>query len=70
MDNKSDMSNMAIVQRTEQPRTSPPGSKASEHMPKNRSCVFRPGCSASRAIVTGAARCVLSELEKLLKWDS
>ena len=51
---KSDMSNMTIVQPTEQPRTSPTGSRASEHMPRNPSCVRRPGCSVSREIATGA----------------
>ena len=33
MNTKVDVSGMAIVQPTEQPRTSPPGSRGSEHMP-------------------------------------
>ena len=69
MNIKGDMSNMAIVQPTEQPRTSPPGSRAPERMPR---ILLRmsDGVFVSRVIATGAARCVLSELEKLLKLDS
>ena len=39
---KGDTSDMAIVQPTEHPRTSPPGSKVSEHMPRYPSCVCLP----------------------------
>ena len=54
----------------EQPRTSLPGSRGSEHMHRHHFCVCLPECSVSRSMATGAARCVLSELEKLLKLDS
>ena len=63
---KGDMSDMTIVQPTEQPRTSPPGSRGSEHMPRHPSCGCLPECTVSRAM----ARLVLSELEKFLKLDS
>ena len=54
---------MAIVQPTEQPRTSPPGSRWSEHMPRHVSCVRLPEGSVSRARAIGAARCVPKEIE-------
>ena len=50
---KSNMSDMPSVQPTEQPRTSPPGSRGSEHMPRHPSCGCLPECSVSQAMVTG-----------------
>ena len=51
---KGDPSDMAIVQPTEHPLTSPPGSTGSEHMPLYPSCVRLPESSVSRAMATGA----------------
>ena len=50
----SDTSDMAIVQFTEPPRTSPPGSTGSEHMPLYPSCVCLPEGSVPQAMATGA----------------
>ena len=63
---EGDMSNMPSVQPTKQPRTSPPGSRGSEHMPRHPSCGCLPECSVSRAM----ARLVLSKLKKLSKLES
>ena len=49
-----DMSDMPSQQPTEQPRTSPPRWRVSEHMPRRPSCVCLPECSVSRAMATGA----------------
>ena len=49
-----DISGMPSMQRTEHPRTSPPGLRVSEHMPRRPSCVCLPECSFSRANATGA----------------
>ena len=49
-----DTSDIAIVQPGEHPRTSPPGSRVSEHMPLYPSCIRLPRCSVSRALATGA----------------
>ena len=51
---KGDTSDMAITQPTEHPRTSPPGSRVSEHMPLCPSCVCLPEWAVSQAIATGA----------------
>ena len=51
---KGDPSDMAIVQPAEHPRTSPPGSRVSEHMPLYPLCVRLPECSDSQAMATGA----------------
>ena len=69
---KGDMSDMTIVQPTEQPRTSPPGSRGSEHMPRHPFCGCLPECSVSRAMAAGGVRCalVLSKLENFFKLDS
>ena len=67
---KGDISDMPSVQPTEQPRTSPLGWRGSERMPPHPSCGPLLECSVSPATTTGAARCVLSELEKLSKRDS
>ena len=48
------ISGMPSMQPTEHPRTSPPGLRVSEHMPRRPSCVCLPGCSFSRANATGA----------------
>ena len=50
----ANMSDMPIVQPTEDPRTSPPGSRGSEHMPLYISCVHLPECSVSRTTAAGA----------------
>ena len=50
MNTKVDMSDMAIVQLTEQPRTCPPGSRGSGHMHLHPSCARLPECSVSRVI--------------------
>ena len=50
---EADMSDMPILQPTEQPRTFPPGSRASEHMPRHPSCGCLLECSVSQAMVTG-----------------
>ena len=46
-------SDMAIVQPTEHPRTSPPGSRVSEHMPLYPFCVHLPEWAVSQSIATG-----------------
>ena len=51
---KGDTSDMAIVQPTEHPRTSPPRSRVSEHMPLYPSCVCLPEWAVAQAIATGA----------------
>ena len=56
---KSDMSDMPSVQRAEQPRTSPPGSRESKHMLRHSFCGYLPECSVSRTMT----RLVLSKLE-------
>ena len=50
---EGDTSDIAIVQPTEHPRTSPPGSTWSEHMPLYLSCVLLPEFSVSQAMGTG-----------------
>ena len=69
---KGNMSDMPIVKRTGQPRTSPPGSSGSEHMPQHPSCWCLPECSVSQAMATCGVRCalVLSKLEIILTLDS
>ena len=57
---KGDTSEMPSTQRTEHPRTSPPGSNGSEHMPLYPSCVRLLESSASRAMAT----CALEAWEK------
>ena len=54
MNTKGAMSHMHIVRPTEQLRSSPPGSRGSEHMPLYPSCVCLPGCSVSRAMASSA----------------
>ena len=54
MHTKADLSDMPSQQPTEQPRTSPPRSRVSEHMPQRPSRVCLPECSVSRAMATGA----------------
>ena len=49
-----DISGMPSMQPTEHPRTPPPGSTVSEHVPLYPSCVRLPKCSFSRANATGA----------------
>ena len=49
-----DISGMPSMQPTEHPRTPPPGSTGSEHVPLYPSCVRLPKCSFSRANATGA----------------
>ena len=44
---------MPSMQPTEHPRTSPPGSRVSEHMPLYPSCVHLPEWAVSQAIATG-----------------
>ena len=51
---KGDTSGMPSMQPTENPRTSPPGSTGSEHMPLYPSCVRLLESSVSRAVATGA----------------
>ena len=46
---RGDTSDMAIVPPTEHPRTSPPGSRVSEHMPRYPSCVCPLQWAASQA---------------------
>ena len=50
------ISGMPSLQPTEHPRTSPPGLRVSEHMPRRPSCVCLPECSFSRANATGALK--------------
>ena len=54
MNTKGAMSHMHIVRPTEQLRSSPPGSRGSEHMPLYPSCVRLLECSVSQAMATGA----------------
>ena len=49
-----DISGMPSMQPTEHPRTSPPGSRVSEHIPLYPSCVHLPEWAVSQAIATGA----------------
>ena len=49
-----DISGMPSMQPTEPLRTSPPGLRVSEHMPRRPSCVCLPECSFSQANATGA----------------
>ena len=58
MNTKVNMSDMAIVQPTEQPRTSPPASRGSEHMSLHSSCVRLPECSISRVMATGGGKII------------
>ena len=51
---KCDISGMPSMQPTQHPRTSPPGLRVSEHMPRRPSCVCLPEFSFSRANATGA----------------
>ena len=60
MNTKGDMSDMIIVQPSEQPRTSSPVSMGSDETPRHSSCGRLPECSVSPAITAGAARFVLS----------
>ena len=62
---KGNISDMPSAQPTEQPRTSPPGSRRSEHMPRHPYCGRLPECSVSRAMATGAL-----EAWKKLKLES
>ena len=54
MNTKNAVSDMPTISPTEHPRTSPPGSRVSEHMPLYPSCVCLPECSFSQAMATGA----------------
>ena len=54
MKTKSAVSDMPTISPTEHPRTSPPGSRVSEHMPLYISCVCLPECSVSQAMATSA----------------
>ena len=49
-----DTSDMPSMQPTGHPRTSPPGLRVSEHVPRRFSCVCLPEFSFSRANATGA----------------
>ena len=51
---KGDTSGMPSMQPTEHPRTSPPGSTGSGHVPLYPSCARLPESSVSRANATGA----------------
>ena len=51
---KCDTSGMPSMQPTQHPRTSPPGMRVSEHMPRHPSCVCLPEFTFSRANATGA----------------
>ena len=51
---KGDTSDMPSMQPTQHPRTSPPGMRVSEHMPRHPSCVCLPEFTFSRANATGA----------------
>ena len=51
---KCDTSGMPSMQPTQHPRTSPPGLRVSEHMPRHPSCVCLPEFTFSRANATGA----------------
>ena len=51
---EGDISGMPSIQPTEHPRTSPPGSRVSEHLPLYPSCVLLPEWAVSQAIATGA----------------
>ena len=58
-----DISGMPSMQPTQHPRTSPPGLRVSEHVPRRPSCVCLPEFSFSRANATGA----LEALKKLVE---
>ena len=64
---KGGMSDMPIVQATDQPRTPPPGSRESEQMPRDPSCRCLPECSVSQAMATGAveASCLKFESSRI-----
>ena len=62
MNTKSAVSGMPTISPTEQPRTSPPGSKGSKQMPPDPSCGRLPECSVSKA-----RRLPLSKLEKIFE---
>ena len=49
-----DISAMPRMQPTEHPRTSPPGSRVSEHMSLYPSCVHLPEWAVPQIIATGA----------------
>ena len=51
---EGDISGMPSMQPAEHPRTSPPGSRVSEHMPLYPSCVHLLEWAISQAIATGA----------------
>ena len=51
---KGDTSEIAIVQPAKHSRTSPPGSRVSEHMPLYPSCVCLLQWAVSQAMATGA----------------
>ena len=53
---KCDTLVMAIVHPTEHPRTSPSGSRGSEHLPRHPSCGCLSGCSVSQAMATSARK--------------
>ena len=50
---EGDISGMPSMQPTEHPRTSPPGSRVSEHMPLYPFCVHLPEWAVSQSIATG-----------------
>ena len=58
MNTKGNTSDEPSVQPTEQPCTSPPGSRGSEHMPLYPSRVRVPELSVSRVMATGARNVV------------
>ena len=66
---KADMSDMVSQQPTEQPRSSPPRSRVSEHVPRRPSCVCLPECSVSRVMATGALEAwKVVEVIRLAAW--
>ena len=68
---EGDISGMPSVQPTEHPRTFPPGSRESEHMPLYPSCVHLPDWAVSQAVATGAleARKILLERTRRIGHD-
>ena len=56
MNAEGDISGKAIVLPTERPRTSPPGSRGSEHMPRDPFCKYLPDCKVSRPMKTGGGK--------------
>ena len=66
---KSATSDMPSMQPTEHPRTSPPGSRVSEHMPLYPSCVHLPEWAVSQSIETDAleARKIMLERTRRIR---